>query len=367
MNPVQIPVRSPEVELWFARHVIVNPLKAWKQSAGSRAADVAFRAIAADERLLFTTDGKTALAMAEQAEGIAVSLKEMGPSLSAVLHTVCDIVLLHVDEWKAAEKKFSQNVGRNDLTVKPMPARSVANWSTSSEVKALLKHPDHRCPQFSNAAGNTVASIVLGMGPSGLARLGDGASNKLSVISARFVARSFRHTTFKGALSKKDCLAVLQVVVEWASINDSQLLKVGYEGSFGTFADRARGLAYDAISCMELSAELPGQGAAGYCRWERAVERHSYAAIALDPGIIQRISFDKAKIIAASAIRHVNATAEGSSSEPLLDLPGFLAVRSPSVIQTMLMRLFPEGVPARRSDALNGQDGLKRLVDHDIA
>ena len=290
--------------------------------------------------------------MAEQAEGIAISLKEMGSSLSEVLHSVCDIVLLHVGEWKAAEKKFAQSVGCDDLMVAPMPSKSLSDWSTSNEVKALLKHPERRCPQFSNSAGKAVASIVTGMGATGLAALGDSTSSKLSVVSARFVGRSLRNSTFKGALSKNDCSAVLQIVEDWASVRECQLLNVGYEGSVGTYADRARALAYDAISCMELSAELSdGKGGAGYARWERAVERHSYAAVALDAGILQRISFDKARTIAASAIQHVRATAEGSATEPLLDVPDFLGVRSPSVIQTMLMRLFPDGVPARRSEA----------------
>lgn len=164
------------------------------------------------------------------------------------------------------------------------------------------------------------------------------------------------------------CLTVLQTVEEWASIRGCQLLKVGYEGTLGTFADRARGLAYDAISCMGLSAKLPdGEGGPGYRRWECAVERHSYAAVALDPGILRHISFDKARIIAASAIRHVGEAAEGSSTEPLIDVPGFLGVRSPGVIQTMLMRLFPDGVPARRSKAGCEKIGLRPLADRDPA
>lgn len=209
MNPGQALLPNPGVELWFARHVIVNPVKTWKQSAGSRAADVAFRAIAADDRLLFTTDGKTALAMAEQAEGISVSLKEMGPSLSEVLHAVCDIVLRHVDDWKAAERKFAQGIGGDGLAVAPLPAKSPADWSASSEVEALLKHPDHRCPQFSNSAGKAVTDIVLGMGSGGMAELSHAVANKLSVVSARFVARNLRQATFKGTLSREECLTVV--------------------------------------------------------------------------------------------------------------------------------------------------------------
>ena len=345
-TPTQAPVRSPGVELWFARHAIVSPLKTWKQSTGGRSADVAFRAVAADERLLFTIDGKAALAMAEQAEGIATSLKEMGSSLSDVLHSVCDIVLLHVGNFKAAEKKFSQDLGRPGRTVGAMPAKSLGDRSTSREVKALLEYPDLRCPQFSNAAGRTVASIVSEMGAGALANLDHAMGNKLAVTCARFVARSLRRITFKGALSRTECLAALQIVEEWASLHGSQLMKVGYEGSAGTLADCARGLAYDAISCLELSAALPhGKGGGEYGRWECAVERHSYAAVALDFGMLQHMPFDKARMIAAAAIRHVAASSNGRSTEPLLEVPAFINSRPPQVIQTMLMRLFPEGAP----------------------
>ena len=355
VSPAQAPLRSPEVELWFARHAIVDPLKAWKQSAGSRAADLAFRAVAADGRLLFRADGKTALAMAEQAEGIAYSLKGIGFVLGAALPSVCDLALLHVEEWKAAERKFSEGTCLGDPAAKPASAGLLGDRSTPGEVEALLKHPERRCPQFSNPAGKAVAQIVLRMGPTGLAELPQAAGNKLSAVSARFVARSLRHGTFEGALSRQECLALLQAVEGWAAMRGCRLLEVGYEGSVGTFADRARSLAYDAISCAELSAELPGgEGGDGYRRWERAVERHGYAAVALDPGILQRISFDKAKVIAAAAIRRVHAMSEGTSAEPLLDVPAFLGVRPPGVIQAMLMRLFPDGVPARRSKAASG-------------
>ena len=97
------------------------------------------------------------------------------------------------------------------------------------------------------------------------------------------------------------------------------------------------------------------------------MERHSYAAVALDPGILQRISFDKARVIAASAIHRVDATADGAAAEPLLDVPRFLEVRSPAVIRTMLRRLFPDGVPARRSEAANGRAGTTHLVDRDAS
>ena len=271
----------------------------------------------------------------------------MGSSLSEVLSSVCDIVLLHVNDWRTAEKKFTQNVGYDAQAVKSMPARSPGDWSTSGEIKALLQHPDLRYPQFSNVAGRTVASFISELGSGELAQLDHAVGNKLTVICARFVARSLRRATFDGALKRIECLAALQIIEEWASLRGCQLMKVGYEGSAGTLADCARGLAYDAISCMELSAELPHGKGGGYGRWERAVERHSYAAVALDFGVLQHMPFDKARLIAAAAIRHVAAMSDGRSTEPLLEVPSFVDFRPPHVIQAMLMRLFPEGVPSR--------------------
>lgn len=312
---------------------------------------MAFRAIAADQRLLFTTAGATAQALADQAEKIARTLKEMSASSGVVLDSICDIVLQHIEDWRVADKKFSDPFTVTDPESTPAKATLLVKATVSSEVKALIDQPERRCPQFSNPAGKTITSIISEMGAVGLAGLNHSISNNMSVITARFVARCTRSKISKDALSREDCLKALQIIEDWAVTQQRPLLQVGYEGSLGTFAARARGLAYDAITCMSLSAGLPsGERGAGFCRWETAVEKHSYAAIALDPDILKCMPFDKAKLVAASAIRHVNAGMEQLSSGPILDVPEFFEVRPPEVIKSILMRLFTGGLPPRQSE-----------------
>ena len=42
-------------------------------------------------------------------------------------------------------------------------------------------------------------------------------------------------------------------------------------------------------------------------------------------------------------------------------------MRSPAVIRTMLTRLFPDGVPARRSEATNSRAAMTHVVDRNAS
>jgi hypothetical protein len=151
-------------------------------------------------------------------------------------------------------------------------------------------------------------------------------------------------------MPKDQCYQAIRIVEEWGVASGQRLLNVSLEGVIGTFADRAHSLAYDALACLDLAADLGSEARPGFRAWETAAEAHCYAVVALKPEVILAMDYEKAKAVAGSAIRHARGLMDNVPDIMPPTVPDFVEMKSPNVIHSMAMRLYSGGLPARRSE-----------------
>ena len=100
----------------------------------------------------------------------------------------------------------------------------------------------------------------------------------------------------------------IAAIQEYAAISGRSPWDVGYTGRVGSPATQALRLARDAGLCNDIAATLPdGPAAAGFHIWGIAEERHAFASMALDRGLVMGMPLDEARRFASAAIKHAAA------------------------------------------------------------
>jgi hypothetical protein len=220
------------------------------------------------------------------------------------------------------------------------------------ELHAALKGSFNDYPQFTDTVGNVIAATVLQIGSRGLVKLKPPTDDNFAHVAARFAARCTRGVAKPGGkMSSEECRKVIGMVEEWGSLSSIPVLSIGYEGSSGTYAERAHVLAYDSLACIDLAAELPGgEARPSFIPWEMASEMHCYSAVSLNPSILLSMDHDFARTFAASAVRFSRILIASTASDIKPSIPEFLQAHGPMAVFSMSNRLFHDGLPPRRSE-----------------
>ncbi len=105
--------------------------------------------------------------------------------------------------------------------------------------------------------------------------------------------------------------AAIAAIQEYAGTTGRSPWDVGYTGRVGTPATQALRLARDAGLCHDIAASLPHAATMpGFQVWAAAEQRHAFASMALDRGLVMGMPVEEARRFAAAAIRHATALKE---------------------------------------------------------
>jgi len=362
-----------------SRYCVSNSYELWKLAPPEGAAKSAFRAIASDPALLQRLDAKTASVMVEDAEQIASTGNSTGKAESGTLYgPVAPIVIERIEHWRSSAShvnsrpKFVPMTNPSGRRAGPQSFLAPKWESIPGEFRSAWNDAFDSYPHFSGRTGDAVAATVLKIGAGGVHRLKSPMGEIFAVIAARFAARCSQGGYIDAGMTNEKCLDVIRVVQEWALMADQTPLSMGYHGLVGTYPERARILAYDALSCADLAYELSrADGNPSFADWEAVAERHAYVAVALDPMLLATVDYDRgqkipsamdydcsqtlrdhdSQVIAAAVARFAISLIERPTLCDEIDVPGFVHLPKPSAVLAVARTVLPYGVPLRRSPA----------------
>jgi hypothetical protein len=325
-------------------------VQAWRAAAPDKAGDAAFRAIASDQGLLLRMRKMDANALARNAEMAMAGLEVLSQQPGSSLAEVCAAVRRRIDHFRTfASRGIREGVCPAD---EPAAAQAPPDGTVIPEnYRAVWRNAFAHYPQFDEATGAAVAAVLGSLGGEELCRLEPPMDEIFAAVGARFAARCARGLYRSKPVTREDCVGVIGVVQEWAVRKGQVPLMVGLGGRFGSFPDRAATLAMDALACLGLAAELPGgEAAEGYGLWETAAETHSYTALMVKPSMLLAMEYDAAQTLAANAARFAKMAASDPQSCQIPEVPEEDS-RRPHVVLAAALRILPDGVPPRRSEA----------------
>jgi hypothetical protein len=357
------------IKHWLYRYGIASPLLTWKQAPLDKAPDIAFRAIASDASLLLTLDAATAYVIVKQAEQVLVNCEGASAPhrLVNLYGAIAPVVRMRIANWADRPTRQPLKLAGGRCTPEP-PPRPLA--LVPDEVRAIWKNAFDSYPSFDGKTGESIGLTVLALGADGLRKLKSPMDEVFAAISARFAARC-SHGAYYSSMERKSCVALVGTVQEWAVLAEKRPLLIGYQTNAGTYPEQARMLAFDALSCVELAAELPGgDGNPGLAAWEAVAEMHAYIAVALNPQLLAAMDYDltqaypaaldydrsqtlrdhHSQTVASAAARFALRLIEHPVLYETIDLPASVDLAKPRMVLATVRRFLPNGVLPRRSD-----------------
>jgi hypothetical protein len=351
---------SPAMEQWLARYALAEPLAAWKRAPAEKASEIAFRAIGSQPRILLTVGTKTAAEIADKAEKMVAAILAMGANVSLAQATAAAVVLDRIRLFRAVpgqRRGFDpeQDDGMAFTRTAMAPDVTPGAFVIPPAYRTVWGNAFDDYPSFSEGTAAAVTAMVAAIGAERLVRLEPPMGDVFAAVAARFVSRRARGMYPTSVIGPPQWTQIIQIVGQYAAITNKPLLAVGYEGRTGTYSDRSRSLAYDAIACVDLAHPASTQPAPPTLGlWEMAAETHCYAAVALNQNVFANMDYDKCKTMAANAARFARGCFEAPGLYAVPALPPFLHQLSPQAVLATGIRFLPDGLPRRLSDPGRG-------------
>ena len=205
----------------------------------------------------------------------------------------------------------------------------------------------HNFPCVDDATGRLATRLLHEFGEALLNRARKPWDQLITLAALRHAARLLRGELHEGEAADTGAGPVADVLSlqAYAQRNGLAPMLVGYTGP-GRPAVQALGLLRDARTLRDAVAAA-GPGATDRADvWQRAIDFHAFAIVALDPRMLLELPMEEAYEIAAAAIRQADVAQRSPDSEiwPLLP-PGCAC--SPQVVRTPRTGVPATGPPQR--------------------
>lgn len=296
----------------------------WKTAKGVRIGEYAFTAVASDRSVLQRLPAELAARLVRDAEEYVQTLRGIvgqrhptespaSAAMFAVSHATA--------EWRRRQAG-ARNTADGGLAGTLQALEETADTEAADDWKAALQ----KYPQFDETTGAMTLAAVVALGPHGLNKMKEPWDSVMALGAARYVARARRGDLLRPPPCLADTQTAISAIQEYANISGRSPWDVGYTGRVGSAATQALRLARDAGLCLDIAATLAeGEAAPGFRIWGVAEERHAFASMALDRGLVMGMPLEEARRFASAAIRHATALKSLPDGMAALDAMGIPA------------------------------------------
>ena len=301
------------IERWRLRHAYPDAVGLWAVSTGRDARALAFSAIAQDPRVLQRAARNQAIRLVAQAEEFTSAVAEALAADSDAWRAATLLVRRTIEAWRNSRRTFAVRPDEPGAPSAPAPPR--AHDTDPWEIAR------HNFPCVDDATGRLATRLLHEFGEALLNRARKPWDQLITLAALRHAARLLR----------------------------GELHEVGYTGP-GRPAVQALGLLRDARTLRDAVAAA-GPGATDRADvWQRAIDFHAFAIVALDPRMLLELPMEEAYEIAAAAIRQADVAQRSPDSEiwPLLP-PGCAC--SPQVVRLHALACLPPDRPNEKYPA----------------
>jgi hypothetical protein len=301
------------IEKWRVRHALPDAIGMWAISTGAEARALAVNAIAQDPRVLQRADRLQAIKMAAQAEDFAVSLADTAGTSSDTWRAVTLFVRQAIAVWRRSLKAYDR---RPDSAVGSSALPTLARHNLSSPWEIAWRN----FPYVDDQTGRLATRVLHEYGPAMLRRMQEPWDQVIVLAVVRYAARVLRGEAKECERDNAGGNAVTDILTiqSYALRNGLSPMHVGYTGP-GRPIEQALGLLRDARTLRDAAAKEGGEERADI--WQRAVDFHAYAVVALNHRILLDLPLDEAYEIAGAAIRQAEAAVRSPDQALLPDLP----------------------------------------------
>jgi hypothetical protein len=328
------------IETWRLRHAYPDAIGIWAASSGVEAHAFAFNAIAQDPRVLRRAERLQAIKMATQAEDFALSLSQTDTAKSDTWIAIALYVQRAIDLWRSSFRAYDRQ------------GETVGMGGGAAIVRTRLSDPweiaQRNFPHVEDDTGMLATRILRECGGTVLRRARKPWDHVIALAVLRYAARLLRGervSTTQG-FTRDRAIADILTVQSYAEETGLSPMRVGYSGP-GRPALQALELLRDAHTLRDVVRDAAGGGDIRSSVWQRAIDFHAFGVVALDHGMLLRLSMEEAFEIAAAAVRQAEIALQEPLSPglPMLPLTGLSA---PEVVRLHASAC----LPARAMDQL---------------
>ncbi len=280
------------------RHANADAVHMWAISTTLEAGAFAFTAIVQDGRILFRAERRQAVRMADNAEEFARSVVNSDVAKSAPWQAAVLFVHKSIEAWRQSLKVYGNR--RDAVGV------SFASATTRAQLLDPWENARRNFPHVDDETGKLTTRILREFGGAILSRVRRPWDHLIVLGVLRYAARLLRgelpdcEPACNWASSVDDVLAV----ESYAKANGLSPMLVPYSGP-GRPARQALGLLRDARTLRDaMRAREDGEDRASV--WQRAIDLHAFAVVALDHRLLSDLPLDEAYEVAAAAIRQAD-------------------------------------------------------------
>ena len=295
------------VEKWRSRHAHSDALGMWAASTGAEAKELAFNAIARDPQVLHRAVRPQAGKMAAQAEDFAQSLMASSAVGNDTLRAVTLLVQKSITAWRHSLKAYDRHT--DGIGAPSNPPMVQVPCSDPWEVAR------RNFPYVDDATGRLATRLLHEFGTPLLRRTRKPWDHVIALAVLRYAARLLRDELSECEPGCTSATAIDDILSLQSYAENSGLspMMVGYSGP-GKPAAQALSLWRDARTLRDAVS--------GYSEcasvWQRAIDFHAFAIVALNRRILLYLPLDDAYELAAAATRQAE---DAMRSPDLVKMP----------------------------------------------
>jgi hypothetical protein len=331
------PEQANLIEKWRLRHANADAVHMWAISTTLEAGAFAFTAIVQDARILFRAERRQAVRMADNAEEYALSVVDSDVANSAAWQAAVLFVRKSIDVWRLSLKAYSsrRDAGSVSLVSATTRAYLLDPWETARR----------NFPHVDDETGRLTTRIVREFGAAILSHVQRPWDHLIVLGVLRYAARLLRGELpdCEPGCNRASSVNDILVVESYARANGLAPMLVPYSGP-GKPARQALSLLRDARTLRDvMRAREDGEDRASI--WQRAIDMHAFAVVALDPRLLSGLSLDEAYEVAAAAIRQAEIATRMPAPVAMPLLPPGRAY-APTVVALHAKACLPSNDPA---------------------
>ncbi|HET7883984.1 MAG TPA: hypothetical protein VFL55_24065 [Acetobacteraceae bacterium] len=296
------------IERWRLRHAYPDAIGQWAVSTGKEAQALAFNAIAQDPLVLQRAARKQAVRLVTQAEDFARFVAEPLAAGSDAWQAATRLVQRSIEAWRGSRKSLESHELGPALAFAPAAAVHADDpWEVARR----------NFPCVDDATGRLATRLLHEFGEGLLSRARKPWDHVIALAALRHSARLLRDAGSAGATSAVEDVLTVQ---HYAATAELSPMLVAYTGPIRP-AMQALSLLRDARTLRDAVAASAAGGPGRAAIWQRALEFHAFAIVALDHGMLLDLPMEEAYEIAAAAVRHADAALRNDGSVELPRLP----------------------------------------------
>ena len=293
------PEQSKLVEKWRLRHAFPDAIGMWAITNAPESRAFAFNAIAQDPRILHRAARPNAAKMAVHAEDFALSVAQSDAATSDTWRAAALFVQRSIDAW------------RQSLRAGDRHSTAIGVSTSTSAARDRLQDPweiaRRNFPHVDDETGRLTTRILHELGIAALAHVRKPWDHVIILGVLRFAARQLRgEPRGEPGFSRQATIETIQSIQSYIEANRLSPLRVPYSGP-GKPAQQALDLLRDARTLRDAACATADGDETRTSIWQRAIDLHAFAVVALDPRALLNLPLNEAYQIAAAAIRQAEA------------------------------------------------------------